>query len=178
MMVRGFPAPCQWSEAAFRRRPCSMGGVELGRVPAQRFGRPQGLLDAAGMQGIDTAGGGTLQSLAALTTRFGRRRQSFSVPRLRHGMHRPAAATRRSGAGAGVAGRAALPRLRWQRAGQPVGGRVCSRLPRATARPVDCSRPNLIIPLMKVQPCRRMALLSLDRLPCSRSAGLRVRLCW
>ena len=92
------------------------------RVPAQRFSRPQGLLDATGMQDIAAAGGGTLQSLAALTMRCGRRRPSFSVPRLRRGVHRPAAAALRSGAGAGVAGGAALPRLRWQRAVQPVGG--------------------------------------------------------
>jgi hypothetical protein len=43
----------------------------------------------------------------------GRQRPSFSVPRLRRGVHRPAAAALRSGAGVGVAGMAALPRLRW-----------------------------------------------------------------
>lgn len=32
---------------------------------------------------------------------FGHRRPSFSVPRLRHGVHRPAAAALRSGAGVG-----------------------------------------------------------------------------
>jgi hypothetical protein len=42
----------------------------------------------------------------------GRQRPSFSVPRLRRGVHRPAAAALRSGAVGGVAGRAALPRLR------------------------------------------------------------------
>ncbi|WP_322781551.1 hypothetical protein [Synechococcus sp. CBW1107] len=36
------------------------------------------------------------------------------MPRLRRGVHRPAAAALRSGAGVGVAGRAALPRLRGQ----------------------------------------------------------------
>jgi len=40
----------------------------------------------------------------------GLRRPSFSVPRLRRGVHRPAAAALRSGAGVGMA---ALPRLRW-----------------------------------------------------------------
>ena len=43
----------------------------------------------------------------------GRRWPSFSVPRLRRGVHRPAAAALRSGAGVGVAGMAAVPRLRW-----------------------------------------------------------------
>ena len=42
----------------------------------------------------------------------GRQRPSFSVPRLRRGVHRPAAAALRSGAGVGVAGMAVLPRLR------------------------------------------------------------------
>jgi len=177
-MVRGLPTPCQWSDAAFRMRPCGMGVWRLRRVPAQRFSRPQGLLDATGMQGIATAGGGTLQSLTALATRCGRRRPAFSVPRLRRGVHRPAAAALRSGAGVGVAGRAALPRLRWQRAAQPVGGRLCSRLPRAAARPVEYSRPDLIVPLMNVQACQRMALLRLDPLLCSRSAGTGVRLYW
>ncbi len=52
----------------------------------------------------------------------GRQRPSFSVPRLRRGVHRPAAAALRSGAGVGVAGRAAFPRLRWQKRCQPAGG--------------------------------------------------------
>jgi hypothetical protein len=42
-----------------------------------------------------------------------RRRPSFSVPRLRRGVHRPAAAALRSGADVGAVGRSALPRLRW-----------------------------------------------------------------
>jgi hypothetical protein len=45
LILRGLQAPCQWSEATMRQ------GVELRRVPAQRFSRPQGLLDAAGKQG-------------------------------------------------------------------------------------------------------------------------------
>ena len=45
---------------------------------------------------------------------YGRQRPSFSVPRLGRGVHRPAAAALRSGAGdLGVAGRATSPRLRW-----------------------------------------------------------------
>ncbi|MCP9784161.1 hypothetical protein KBY83_12705 [Cyanobium sp. WKJ7-Wakatipu] len=45
---------------------------------------------------------------------YGRQRPSFSVPRLGRGLHRPAAAALRSGAGdVGVVGMAALPRLRW-----------------------------------------------------------------
>ena len=45
---------------------------------------------------------------------YGRQRPSFSVPRLGRGVHRPAAAALRSGAGdVGVVGMAALPRLRW-----------------------------------------------------------------
>ncbi|WP_322782544.1 hypothetical protein [Synechococcus sp. CBW1107] len=35
------------------------------------------------------------------------------MPRLRRGVHRPAAAALRSGADVGVVGMAALPRLRW-----------------------------------------------------------------
>jgi len=50
----------------------------------------------------------------------GRQRPSFSTPRLRRGVHRPAAAALRSGAGAmGVAGKAALPRLRCRRCSWP-----------------------------------------------------------
>lgn len=43
----------------------------------------------------------------------GRQRSSFSVPRLRRGLQRPTAAALRSRAGSEVAGKAALPRLRW-----------------------------------------------------------------
>ncbi len=43
----------------------------------------------------------------------GRQRSSFSVPRLRRGVQRPTAAALRFGAGGGVVGKAALPRLRW-----------------------------------------------------------------
>ena len=115
--------------------------------------------------------------LAWLSTRSSRRRPSFSVPRLRRGEHRPAAAARRFGAGDGVAGRAALPRLRWHRAGQPVGGGGgYSRLLRAAARPVDYSGPNLIVPLVKAQASLRMAWLYLDPLPCSYSAGPEARM--
>ena len=54
---------------------------------------------------------------------YGRQRPSFNVPRLCRGVHRPAAAALRSGAGGvGVVGMAALPRLRWLRGQPPVGG--------------------------------------------------------
>ena len=52
----------------------------------------------------------------------GRQRPSFSVPRLRRDVHRPAAAALRSGAGVEVVGTAAFPRLRWRRICQPVVG--------------------------------------------------------
>jgi hypothetical protein len=86
------------------------------------------------MHGIATAGSGTLQSLAALTTRCGRRRLSFSVPRLRRGVHRSAATALRSGAGVGVVGSAALPRLRWRGCFQPGGAWSEARGMRARLR--------------------------------------------
>jgi hypothetical protein len=72
--------------------------------------------------------------MAALTTRCGRRRPFFSVPRLRRGVHRPAAAALRSGAGDGVAGSAALPRLRWRSSFQPGGAWSEARGMRARLR--------------------------------------------
>jgi len=66
--------------------------------------------------------------------RCGRRRLAFSVPRLRRGVHRPAAAALRSGAGAGVAGRAVLPRLRWLGSFQPGGAWSEARGMRARLR--------------------------------------------
>jgi hypothetical protein len=59
--------------------------------------------------------------MAALATRCGRRRPSFSVPRLRRGVHRPAAAALRSGADVRVVGSVALPRLRWRSSFRPGG---------------------------------------------------------
>jgi hypothetical protein len=63
----------------------------------------------------------------------GRQRLSFSVSRLRRGMHRPAAAALRLGACYGVIGIAALPRLRWfgvllQVAGLGEGSAFLARL--------------------------------------------------
>ncbi len=71
--------------------------------------------------------------LAWLTTRCSRRRPSFSVPRLRRGVHRPAAA-RRFGAGDGVEARAVLPRLRWRGSFQPGGAWIEARSLRARLR--------------------------------------------
>ena len=83
------------------------------------------------------AGGVTLQSLAALTRCSGRRRPSFSVPRLRRGVHRPAAAALRSGPVMG--GRAGWLSRGCGGAAHPAGRCLirCAnshRLPRAAAR--------------------------------------------
>ena len=80
------------------------------------------------------AGGGALQILVVLTTRSGRRRPSFSVPRLRRGVHRPAAAALRSGAVDGVEAKAVLPRLRWRGSSQPGGAWSEDRSLRARLR--------------------------------------------
>ena len=75
-------------------------------------------------------GGGHAGGLYGTPQASGRQRPSFSVPRLRRGVHRPAAALR-SGAGMGVAGMAALPRLRWP-GSCPVHG--AGVLPQASSR--------------------------------------------
>jgi hypothetical protein len=54
LTLRGLLAPCQWVDAAFRRRPCGKGG-EVRHAPAERFSWSEGLLDAAAKQGIVTA---------------------------------------------------------------------------------------------------------------------------
>ncbi len=108
----------------------------------------------------------------------GRRRPSFSVPRLRRGVHRPAAAALRSGAGEGVqawlssrgCGSRAFARVDEEEEGP--------KLPRAAARPAGHSVLNLMALLISFPIHQRMALLCVDPLPCSRSARCSVRLYW
>jgi hypothetical protein len=106
----------------------------------------------------------------------GRQGPSFSVPRLRRGVHRPAAAALRSGAGVGVVGVAALPRLRWPGLAHVIEGG--SKFPRAAARPAGYSALHLAGLLISFPIHQRMALLCVDPLPCSHSAGCSVRLYW
>ena len=108
----------------------------------------------------------------------GRQRPSFSVPRLRRGVHRPAAAALRSGAGVG----------RW--AGllsRGCGGWAFARVdgegegpkfPRAAARSAGHSVLNLAGLLISFKIHLRMALLSVDPLHYSASARPKVHLYW
>ena len=108
----------------------------------------------------------------------GRWQPSFSVPRLRRGVHRPAAAALRSGAGVGVVGMAALPWLRWPGSCPVHGAGVLPRLPRAAARLAGPPGLNLLRLFICLQARQRMARLCIDPLPRSGSAGLAVRLYW
>jgi hypothetical protein len=105
-----------------------------------------------------------------------RQRPSFSVPRLRRGVHRPAAAALCSGVGMGW--------WAWLLS-RGCGGRAFARViaggskfPRAAARPAGCSALNLAGLLISFPIHRRMALLCVDPLPRSHSARLLVHLYW
>jgi hypothetical protein len=98
------------------------------------------------------------------------------VPRLRRGVHRPAAAALRSGSGVGVAGRVALPRLRWPGGCQPAG---CWGGPQLSSR--DCPGGglhglNLAALVIKLLGQLGVAFLWADRLPHSGSSHLMVYL--
>ncbi len=108
----------------------------------------------------------------------GRQRPSFSLPRLRRGVHRPAAAASAPGPVCGVAGMAALPRLRWPGSCPVHGAGVMPRFPRAAARPARHSGMYLQGLFICLQGRQRMALLCVDPLPRSGSAGPVVRLHW
>ena len=108
----------------------------------------------------------------------GRRRPSFSLPRLGRGVHRPAAAALRSGAGEGVqawlssrgCGSRAFARVDEEEEGP--------KLPRAAARPAGHTGLNLAVLLISFQGHQRMALLWADPLPRNDLTPCSVRLYW
>jgi hypothetical protein len=119
-----------------------------------------------------------LGRMAALTTRCGRRRLSFSVPRRSRGVHRPAAAALRSGAGVG--GRAQL-------LSRGCGGAAAFDWEGPGVRPEVCARDCAAMcsfqaehgPSIDHLPShQRMVLLCVDPLLRRGSARFRVHLYW